>query len=193
MVSGPAGSGKTTLCDALLSEFSPKLQRVITATSRAPRPGEIDGSDYYFMSAEEFDERVNAGEFYEHAKVHSGRYGVLREAVLSRLDSMCDLLLNVDVQGAATFRSAARVDPRMGGRIASVFIMPRDIEQLRERLSGRGTDDSSEIERRMRTAEKEMTAWRSYDYCITSGSRKEDYEKIRAIYMTETLRADRFE
>jgi guanylate kinase len=191
IVSGPAGSGKTTLCDRLLAEFSPTMSRVVTATSRPPRQGEIDGVDYFFMSDADFSRRVAAGEFYEHARVHSFRYGVLREAVLRNLDASRDLLLNIDVQGAATFRAAARIDPRMGDRITSVFIMPKSIGQIRERLEGRGTDDSTEISRRLETAKIEIGVWKSYDYCIISGSREQDYESIRAVYMAERLRASR--
>ncbi|MFA5257971.1 MAG: guanylate kinase [Opitutales bacterium] len=193
IVSGPAGSGKTTLCDRLLAEFSPKLQRVVTATSRPPRPGEIEGLDYYFLSAEAFEKKVSAGAFYEHAHVHSYRYGVLRKAVLKNLDAAQDLLLNIDVQGAATFRSAARVDPRMGDRVCSVFIMPRSIEQICERLQTRGSDDDEEILRRIETAKLEIRVWKSYDYCILSGARDHDYEMIRSVYLAETLRADRME
>jgi guanylate kinase len=192
IVSGPAGSGKTTICDRLLAEFAPKLRRVITATSRPPRPGEVDGVDYIFMTPEQFESRVKAGAFYEHAKVHAYRYGVLREAVLQHLDASRDLLLNIDVQGAATFRSSARVDPRMGDRISSLFIMPQNMEQLRSRLIGRGSDDEAEIARRLETAEMEISAWKSYDYCILSGSREEDYEKVRAIYLAETVRTGRY-
>ena len=191
IVSGPAGSGKTTLCDRLLAEFAPTLQRVVTATSRVPRAGEVDGVDYFFMADEDFAKRVAAGAFYEHARVHANRYGVLREAVLKNLEASRDLLLNIDVQGAATFRAAARIDPRMGDRLTSVFIMPRNIEQLRERLDGRGTDDEEEIARRLETARVEMGVWKSYDYCIMSDTREHDYEAIRAAYMAERIRAAR--
>lgn len=188
IVSGPAGSGKTTLCERLLKEFAPRLQRVVTATSRPPRPGEIDGADYFFLADDDFDRRVRAGEFYEHARVHANRYGVLREAVLKNLEASRDLLLNIDVQGAATFRSAAKIDPRMGDRLTSVFIMPQNMDQIRERLVGRGSDDSAEITRRMETAKAEIGAWKNYDYCIKSGSRDHDYEAIRSIYLAETMR-----
>jgi guanylate kinase len=123
--------------------------------------------------------------------VHANRYGVLREAVLKNLDASIDLLLNIDVQGAATFRNAARVDPRMEGRVASLFIMPRSIEQLTERLHGRGSDDEAEIARRMETAKIEINAWKSYDYCILSGEREADYAAARSVYLAETLRATR--
>jgi guanylate kinase len=191
IVSGPAGSGKTTLCDRLLEEFAPRLKRVVTATSRPPRPGEIDGTDYYFLTDEEFEDKVAEGEFYEHARVHANRYGVLREAVLKNLEASRDLLLNIDVQGAATFRSSAKTDPRMGDRLTSVFIMPKSLDQIRERLIGRGSDDSAEIARRMETAKAEIGVWKNYDYCIRSGSRDHDYEAIRSIYLAETLRSSR--
>jgi guanylate kinase len=192
IVSGPAGSGKTTLCDRLLAEFAPRLKRVVTATSRPPRPGEVNGVDYHFLSAEEFGKRVENGEFYEHAHVHTHSYGVLREAVLKDLES-CDLLLNIDVQGAATFRKSARIDDRLAGRLASIFIMPASIDQIRERLVGRGSDDEAEISRRLETAKKEIGERSHYDYCIPSGSREHDYEAIRSIYLAETLRAARAE
>jgi guanylate kinase len=191
IVSGPAGSGKTTLCERLLSEFAPRLQRVVTATSRPPRPGEINGADYHFLSAEEFEKKVAEGEFYEHAKVHTNRYGVLREAVLPHLEASHDLLLNIDVQGAATFRASAKTDPRMNGLLTSVFIMPESIDQIRERLVGRGSDDEAEIARRLETARAEIAAWKNYDYCIKSGSREHDYDAIRAVYLAETFRSAR--
>lgn len=190
IVSGPAGSGKTTLCDQLLAEFAPRLTRVVTATSRPPRPGEVDGTDYHFLSAEDFERKVQAGDFYEHARVHTNRYGVLREAVLKDLEKR-DLLLNIDVQGASTFRKSARTDSRIGGLLASVFIMPESIDQIRERLVGRASDDEAEISRRLETAKAEICEWRNYDYRIVSGSREQDYASIRAIYLAETLRAAR--
>lgn len=191
IVSGPAGSGKTTLCERLLAEFAPRLQRVVTATSRPPRPGETNGADYHFLSAEDFERKVAEGEFYEHAKVHTNRYGVLREAVLPHLEASQDLLLNIDVQGAATFRASAKTDPRMSGRLASVFIMPESIDQIRERLVGRGSDDDEEIARRLETARAEIGEWKYYDYCIRSGSRDHDYDAIRSIYLAETFRSAR--
>lgn len=191
IVSGPAGSGKTTVCDQLLADFAPGLERVITATSRPPRVGEVDGRDYHFLSPDEFDRRVRTGDFYEHAHVHANRYGVLRSAVLDRLDADTDLLLNIDVQGAATFRAAAAQDVAISGRLVTVFILPRDLDQLEERLSGRGTDDAAEIARRIATARNEIGQWHHYDYCLSSASREEDYTRIRSIYLAETLRVGR--
>jgi guanylate kinase len=175
----------------MLAAFGGEVERVVTATSRPPRKGEVDGRDYIFLSPEEFERRVQAGDFYEHARVHANRYGVLRSAVLDRLDASVDLLLNIDVQGAATFRAAATADERLRGRVASVFIMPRDVDQLRERLSGRGSDDAAEIALRMDTALTEMRQWQLYDYCIESADRETDFDRVRAIYLAESLRVQR--
>ncbi len=190
IVSGPAGSGKTTLCERLVAEFSPRLQRVITATSRAPRPGEENGRDYHFLSKDEFEKRVVQGDFYEHASVHGNHYGVLKSAVLGKLDAQADLVLNIDVQGAATFQKAEQEDPRLTGRVVSVFVLPSDLVQLRDRLRLRG-DLHDDIERRLETARKEVLLWRTYDYCILTGEREADYERIRSIYISETLRTRR--
>jgi len=104
LISGPAGIGKTTVCESLLAEFSPGLERVVTATTRAPREGELDGVDYHFLSTEEFGQKVLANEFYEHALVHARRYGTLKSEIRRRLEMGVDLLLNVDVQGFEAFR-----------------------------------------------------------------------------------------
>lgn len=190
IVSGPAGSGKTTVCERLLAEES-GLQRVVTSTSRPPREGERDAVDYYFFDQASFEKKIAAGDFYEHALVHSNHYGVLKREVLDKLDAGTDLLLNIDVQGAATFRQAAREDPLLKGRVATVFLMPPDTEELERRLRGRGTDDEAEIERRMRVAIEEMKQAGHYDYCIRSGRREADGEALRTIYRAEKLRVRR--
>ncbi len=187
VVSGPAGSGKTTLCDRLV-ETSPNIQRVVTSTSRAPRGAERDGVDYYFFGEDDFRRRIAAGEFYEYAQVHGRYYGSLRSEIQTKLARNIDLLLNIDVQGAASMREAARTDPALRGRLVTIFIHPLDREQLRERLTGRATDALAEIERRLVTAELEMRQWDRFDYCIVSRTKDEDYARIRAIYDAEKLR-----
>lgn len=185
IVSGPTGSGKTTVCDRMLDAFSPSLQRVVTSTTRAPRQGEQHEKDYFFFTDEEFDERVKADQFYEWAQVHSHRYGTLKSEIRDKLNRNIDLLLNIDVQGAATFRRAAEADPLPAGRLLSVFIMPGSIEQLRERLLSRGQDDRAEIERRLQTAQKEMAEGEHFDHHIITGTREEDFNRLRDIYMAE--------
>ncbi len=185
IVSGPAGSGKTTLCHRMLEKFKTGMQRVVTATTRPVRKGEIDGQDYYFFSPEEFERRVKAGEFFEHANVHVYRYGILKSEIHHKLEQNIDLIAAIDVQGAATFRQAAKSDPKLNGRLTTIFISPQNLEQIHQRLVRRGQDDSEEIERRLKVAEKEMREWDKFDHHFCSSSREEDFAALRAIYQTE--------
>lgn len=181
IVAGPAGSGKTTLCDRMLEKFSPNMQRVITSTTRPSRPGEQDRIDYYFFSPEEFEQRVQAGEFYEYADVHIYRYGTLKSEIREKLAKDIDLLLNIDVQGAATYREVAGSDPLLAGHVVSVFIKPKDLKQIEERLIKRG-EDPDEIVRRLKTAEEELLQGPLFDYQIESGSKEEDFAALCSIY-----------
>jgi|TARA_B110000495_G_C22902142_1_gene526483 guanylate kinase len=183
LVSGPAGIGKTTVCESLLAEFSPGLARAVTATTRAPREGEQDGLDYHFLSTEEFDQKVLANEFYEHALVHGRRYGTLKSEIRKRLEMGADLLLNVDVQGFEAFRKASETDSYLAGKLLTVFLMPPDLKELRLRLSKRGTDSEEEIDRRMATARAEVARNGEYDYCVNSKSMGYDLSCIRKIYL----------
>jgi len=191
LVSGPAGSGKTTLCDRMTAAFPQSVRRVITCTTRAPRGAERDGCDYHFLSRAEFESRAEAGEFLEHALVHGNRYGTRRRDVLERLAAGDDLLLNLDVQGADSVRAAAAGDAALRRALVSLFIMLPDRAELRRRLAGRGTDAPDEIERRMVTAEAEMTRWHRYDYVLVSAGREEDFERVRAVYLAEKMRVKR--
>lgn len=181
IVSGPAGSGKTTVCDRMLAEV-PSVERVVTSTTRQPRPGEVDTVDYYFFDHETFEAKVAAGDFYEHAHVHTNRYGTLKSEIQDKLAAGTDLLLNIDVQGAATFRKIAQEDAAIKGRVVSVFIMPKSTEELEARLRKRGTDDEAEIQRRMAVAIEEMAQSKDYDHTILSGTRDEDFAALKAIY-----------
>lgn len=188
IVSGPAGSGKTTLCGRMLSELSPKIQRVITATTRPPRSGEVNGVDYYFLSDGKFEDAINQGKFYEHAKVHSYCYGILKQEIKDKLAQNIDLLINLDVQGAETLRRVAKEDPDLHNRVVSIFIMPLSVNVLNERLKTRGLDAHEEIERRLGVAQKEVKYWASYDYCIPTGTKEEDFAALLSIYDAEKLR-----
>ncbi|MFO8027497.1 MAG: guanylate kinase [Opitutales bacterium] len=184
IVSGPAGSGKTTVCDRMLAE-EPGLQRVVTATTRPPRQGEQHRIDYYFFDHTSFDTKVEAGEFYEYANVHSNRYGTLKSEIQDKLAAGKDLLLNIDVQGAATFRDAGRDDPLLKGKVVTVFIMPPGMDELESRLRHRSTDEEEEIQRRLRVARDEMTQRELYDHRILSGTRDEDFAALQRIYREE--------
>lgn len=190
ILSGPAGSGKTTLCDRLVGDIG-GLERVVTSSTRKPRPGEIDGRDYYFFDDAGFDRLIEEGAFLEWAHVHTHRYGTLRRVVEEKLGQNIDLCMNVDVQGAASFRKAAESDPLLRQRLVTVFLMPKDLEELRARLRGRATDPEDEIKRRLQTAVSELGEWRHYDFCVHSRSKDEDFEVVKGIWCSEKRRVSR--
>lgn len=181
IVSGPAGSGKTTVCDRMLNEV-PGVHRVVTSTTRAPRGGEVDTVDYYFFDRPTFEEKVADSEFYEHAHVHSNLYGTLKSEVQEKLAAGVDLLLNIDVQGAAQMRETSENDSLLKGKVVSIFIIPPSVEELESRLRSRGTDAEDEIQRRMEVAIEEMKQSDLYDHTILSGSMDEDFQALLGIY-----------
>lgn len=181
LIAGPAGSGKTTLCDRLMAAH-PGVRRVVTATTRDPRPGEQNGVDYHFLSPEAFEAGIARGDFYEHARVHGRHYGVLKREIDGKLAAGHDLLLNVDVQGAASFRQAAAENADLAQRLVTVFI-ELTFEQIRERLLGRGTDDEAEIARRLKSAEAELREAPLFQHRIQSVSKDADYAALRQIYL----------
>lgn len=188
LVSGPAGSGKTTLCDRMTAAYPEAMKRVVTCTTRAPRGAEANGVDYNFLSREEFEAQIAAGEFLEYAKVHSNIYGTRKREVYTQLAAGRDLLVNLDVQGAGIVREVAQNDPVLRASLVTLFIMPPSREELHTRLSGRGTDHAEEIARRMAVAEHEMLRYREYDHCLVSADRESDFERIRAVYLAAKMR-----
>lgn len=182
VLAGPAGSGKTTLCERMVAEVS-GFSRIITSTTREPRPGEVNGRDYHFFTAEEFDERLAADAFLEWAWVHrKNRYGTLASSVLDPLAAGQSLIINVDVQGVGNFQRAAAGNPLLARHMATVYIdLP--IEELRVRLSGRG-EAEAEIEGRMITAEKEQQERDNFDHVITSTSKEADFSALLKIWRT---------
>ncbi len=187
VVSAPSGAGKTTLCDALrqTSDFV----YAVSCTTRPPRAGEIADEDYHFVSAPDFLARVEAGEFLEYAEVHGQYYGTLRDPILSDLRKGVDVLIDIDTQGAGAIR--AYDDPFVRQALADVFIMPPDLEELRRRLTKRGTETSAQIELRLQTAAREMENWRDYRYTIISQSIEEDLMKFRQIMGAERYLSSR--
>jgi len=181
VISAPSGAGKTTLVEAIRK--TPNLFYSVSCTTRSPRAGEIDGGDYRFLSDTDFRQRLQAGDFLEHAQVHGDYYGTLREPVLTNLQNEVDVLIDIDTQGAATIRNCD--DPLIRGALADVFIMPPNLDELRRRLRNRGTETEEQINRRLDTAVREMELWRDYRYTIISGSVEEDLEKFRHIMAAE--------
>src|SRR5215831_16658134 len=131
LISAPSGAGKTTVVQALRK--SGKFFYSVSCTTRVPRAGEINGEHYQFLSASDFQGRIDAGDFLEHAKVHQDFYGTLREPVLTNLQNGVDVLIDIDTQGAATIRNCDDAIVRQA--LADIFIMPSDVEELRRRLS----------------------------------------------------------
>lgn len=185
VVSGPAGSGKTTLCSRLTEAFPQAIRRVITCTTRVPRPGEVDGVDYHFLTRESFERQISDGVFLEHAVVHGNLYGPRSADVAAHLDAGYDALLNVDVQGAATIRAKGEADARLAAALVTVFIRVSDPVELRRRLAGRGTDPADEIDRRVATASSELLHAGEYQHVIESGTREADFTALETIYRSE--------
>ena len=190
VISAPSGGGKTTLCNQLLAA-RPDLSRAITCTTREPRQGERDGVDYFFLDAASFLKRVQAGNFLEHATVHGHSYGTLKSEVLGKLWLGKDVLLNVDVQGAATIRQRAGVDPELERALVSVFLTPPSMTILEERLRRRGTDAEAVIQKRLSVARQEISQWKNFDYLIISRSVAEDLSRMQAIVQAEKMKAAR--
>jgi len=190
LISAPSGGGKTTLCNQLLAA-RPDMTRAITCTTRAPRPGEKDGVDYYFFSPADFQRRVQAGEFVEHATVFGRSYGILRAELLDKLRQGRDVLLNVDVQGAATFRAQAQGEPELKRALVTVFLTPPSITVLEERLKRRASDAPEEIQKRLGVARKEIAQWNHFDYLLISSSIPEDLRRMLAIVEAEKMRGSR--
>jgi guanylate kinase len=183
VLAGPAGSGKSTLCDRLVAE-DPSFARVVTTTTRAPRPGEINGVHYHFFTPEEFERRVAAGEFLEWAQVHGKdrqrRYGTLASSVLAPLRAGRNLIMSVDVQGVESFRRAAQTNPLLARHLTTIFIVV-DHERLAARMRERAQDNEAEITGRMKTAERELREAPKFDFQIHSDTREADFAALRAI------------
>jgi guanylate kinase len=192
LISAPSGGGKTTLCHQLLAA-RPGMSRAVTCTTRAPREGERDGVDYYFLTAESFLKRVHSGNFLEHATVYGNSYGTLKSEVLGRMRQGQDVLLNVDVQGAATIREKAQQDQELGRALISVFLTPPSLGVLEERLRKRGTDQRAVIQKRLGVARQEIAQWKHFDYLLLSGSISEDLRRMLAIVESEKMRSSRLQ
>ena len=158
IISGPSGAGKGTLVKNLASKV-PDLWVSVSATTRTPRPGERDGVDYYFLTPTEFDARVRAGEFLEHAEVHGNRYGTVRRAVERRLAHGMDVILEIDPQGA--FQVRRKLD-----RSRLIFVKAPSTQELEKRIRHRGAESDVQIRTRLATAERELELEGTYDYVV---------------------------
>jgi guanylate kinase len=190
LICAPSGGGKTTLCHMLLAA-QPALTRAITCTTREPRPGETNGVDYHFFTAEEFLKRLQAGNFIEHATVYGNSYGILKSELLGKLREGRDVLLNVDVQGAATIRAQAENEPELRRALVTVFLTPPSVAVLEQRLKKRGADAEAVIQKRLAVARQEIAQWKNFDYLLISGDKQEDLRRTLAVIEAEKMRSAR--
>jgi guanylate kinase len=189
VISAPSGTGKTTLCENLRA--TPDFIYSVSCTTRLPRSGEVDGTDYHFLTKENFLSRAHNGEMLEHALVHGNYYGTLKATVKEALLAGTDVLLDIDVQGATTIRKTD--DPIIRDSLVDVFIMPPTQEELEKRLRKRGTETEEQVQMRLSTGKEESKLWPLYKYTILSGSMEEDLIKFRAIMRAERYLSRRLE
>jgi guanylate kinase len=180
VITGPSGVGKGTLI-AALRERRPELQLSISATTRAPRPGEEDGVEYYFLSDAEFDRRLVAKEFVEHASYAGHRYGTFRGELDRRTRQGSPVVLEIEVQGARQVREAIPA-------AVLIFIAPPSIEVLRERLVARGLDDEATIAERLAVAEVEIVAQREFPFVIVNDVFADAVAKLESLYVAQRER-----
>lgn len=183
VVSAPSGAGKTTLCREL-RERVPGLAYSISVTTRAPRPGEIDGVDFQFVDEARFRAMIDAGEFAEHAVVHGHLYGTRASTLERALAAGIDVLLDIDTQGAARLKAHAP-------EAVLIFIVAPSMKDLEQRLRERRSDNETEITRRLARAREEIALWRRYDYLIVNRDVKEALDRLEAIVAAERSRTSR--
>lgn len=183
VVSAPSGTGKHTILERVLRD-DPRLEYSISATSRPPRPGEVDGREYYFLTRDEFQRRVGAGDFVEWAEVHGNLYGTLREELERRTAQGRDVVLEVDVQGMRHFRNSS-LDP------VTVFVAPPSLDELEHRLRGRGSEKPEDVALRLKNAREEMAARHSFDYIVINDEVARAVADLQAIIRAQRCRSDR--
>jgi guanylate kinase len=183
VLSAPSGTGKDTVIKALKDQGM-DFHVVSSVTTRAPRPGESDGNPYYFVTRETFEQMVERGELLEHANVHGNWYGQPLQQIRDNLRAGRDVLLKIDVQGAATVRQKVP-------EAIFIFLVPGSYEELASRLNARQTETPGDLQRRLRDAQKELTQRNHYDYIIENrqGHLEEAVTKVRAIMTAEHCRA----
>jgi len=180
VISGPSGVGKGTIRDTLLARLN-DIKMSISATTRPPREGEIDGRDYFFMSTEEFSAMIAKGEFLEYAQVYTNMYGTPEQYVSENLRQGNDVLLEIDIQGAM------QVKEKMPQGVF-IFIQPPTIEELANRLCSRGKDSEESIARRLAACQTEMEEFKHYDYVVVNDILEDAIEKVSSIIVAERCR-----
>lgn len=185
ILSSPSGAGKSTLARRLM-EWDPSLRFSVSATTRAPRPGEVDGREYYFKSRTDFEAMVAAGEMLEHAEVFGNFYGSPKGPVEAAMTEGRDTLFDIDWQGGQQIRNSA-----LGRDVVSVFVLPPSIAELERRLRGRAQDSDEVIAGRMAKSQSEISHWAEYDYVIVNNDIDMAFNDLLTILQAERMRRDR--
>lgn len=184
ILSSPSGAGKSTLARRL-REWDPTLTFSVSATTRQPREGEVDGQDYYFLSAEKFQDMVDRGQMLEHANVFEHSYGSPSGPVKDAIEDGRDVLFDVDWQGEQQIRNSA-----LGKHALSIFILPPSIRELRRRLESRGQDSAETIAKRMQKSWSEISHWGGYDYVLINDDLDATEDRLKTIVAAERLRRE---
>ena len=182
ILSSPSGAGKSTL-SRRLREWDPTISFSISATTRAPREGEVDGQDYHFLSEDEFKRLVSDGGMLEHAHVFGNFYGSPAAPVTAAIEQGRDVLFDVDWQGAQQIGRSALQD-----HVLSIFVLPPSIAELRRRLEGRGQDSAEVIQKRMAKSWDEISHWDGYDYVLVNDDLDTTFDRLKAVVSAERLK-----
>ena len=188
VISGPSGVGKSTLVKKA-REVMPELEFSVSCTTRAPRVGEVDGKDYFFLNEAEFEKKVQQNEFIEYAGVFAHRYGTLKSEVLSRLQRGADVILDIDVQGAKQIRLAAQNDPEIARAAQFIMIVPPDMETLSSRLTGRNSETPESLKLRLAGAQSELSNFRIYDYLVVNDDLETAQNDLISLLKTMRMRS----
>ena len=180
IVSGPSGTGKSTVCSRVRASM-PELKFSVSCTTRAPRTGEQHGVDYYFLSVEEFKSRINNNEFIEYAEVFNNYYGTLKSEVIDRVKNGEDVFLDIDIQGAMQIRQCSQQDPLLGKCCEFIFVAPPSLEELERRLRNRASDSEEQILRRLGKSTLEISYWKSYDYLVINDVLDTTVEEMQSL------------
>ena len=183
ILSSPSGAGKSTLARRL-RDWDPTIRFSVSATTRPERPGEVDGTDYHFVDESAFKRMVRDGEMLEHAHVFGNFYGSPKGPVEKAIESGCDVLFDIDWQGAQQIQKSA-----LSGHVLSIFLLPPSIGELRRRLESRGQDTAETIQRRMQKSWDEISHWDAYDYVLVNDDLDTTEDRLKTIVSAERLRA----
>ena len=190
IISGPSGVGKSTVCSRVREMF-PDLQFSISCTTRKPRPGEVDGVHYYYLSKEEFEKRIANGDFIEYARVFDNIYGTLASEVIQRVTAGQDVFLDIDVQGAIQIQEAAEKNELLKKVCEFIILAPPSFEILENRLRSRASDSAEQIEMRLAKARHELSFFRKYNYLVVNDDLETAAANVAAIIRGAGLRTDR--